>query len=327
MYSRRTILILTIIFAFAAAAHGTEKKTSPVEKAAAPKPNVVAVVNGAEIGLDDFTREVFRAQTLVLNTGRTLTAPGVVRLRTEVIEALIRQELLYQESKKTVKVTDGEIASELEKLKDQFPSTADFARAVPLLRAQVERALSTRTYVDKVYTSKATATDGDVRAAYDANRANLRQPEQVKTGYILIKVDPQWGEAKKAAARKKIADVRKKALEGQDFAALARASSEDVTASLGGSLGFVRQGQLLRPIEQALFSLKPNEVSDVVETRVGYHLLKAYERTPEMTVPFENVKDQLRNLLKQEKGQQEANSYAAELREKAKVQILLPAEE
>lgn len=333
MYSRKTILILTIILAFAAAAHGAEKKAPPVERTGpkpapvSPKPHVVAVVNGAEIGLDDFVRDLFRAQTLVLNAGRTLTAPGVTRLRTEVLEALIRQELLYQESKKTVKVTDGEIASEIDKLKDQFPSPADFARAAPLLRARVERALSVGIYVDKNYTSKATVTDGEVRTAYDANRANLRQPEQVKAGYILVKVDPRWSEAKKAEAREKIGGIRKKALDGQDFAALARANSEDVTAPLGGNLGFVRQGQLLRPIEQALFSLKPNEVSDVVETRIGYHLVKAYERAPEMTVPFENVKDELRTLLKQEKGRQEANAYASKLREKAKVQIFLPVEE
>ncbi len=80
-------------------------------------------------------------------------------------------------------------------------------------------------------------------------------------------------------------------------------------------------------MEEALFALKVGEVSDVVETRVGYHLVKAVERKPETTVPFENVKDQLRTLLKQEKGQQEANASIAKVREKAAVQTFLPAEE
>ncbi len=92
-------------------------------------------------------------------------------------------------------------------------------------------------------------------------------------------------------------------------------------------MGYVRQGQLLKAVEEALFALKPGEVSDVVKTRIGYHLIKAVERKPETTVPFEDVKDRLRTLLQQEKGQQEANAYIAKVRERAAVQTFLPAEE
>ena len=89
----------------------------------------------------------------------------------------------------------------------------------------------------------------------------------------------------------------------------------------------MRQGQLNKPVEEALFSLKPGEVSDIVETKVGYNLVKAVERKPETTMPFENVKDQLRTALRQEKGQQEANAYIVKVREKAAVETFLPAEE
>ena len=84
---------------------------------------------------------------------------------------------------------------------------------------------------------------------------------------------------------------------------------------------------MLKPFEDALFVLKTGEVSDIVETNVGYHLIKATDRKPEMTVPFETLKDQLRTLMKQEKGQQEANAYIGKQREKAKVEIFLPPEE
>jgi parvulin-like peptidyl-prolyl isomerase len=83
----------------------------------------------------------------------------------------------------------------------------------------------------------------------------------------------------------------------------------------------------MKPFEEALFALKPGEVSDVVATSLGYHLIKATDRKPETTTPFEKVKDQLRALLKQEKGRQEANAYIAKVREKAKVEIFLPLEE
>ena len=82
----------------------------------------------------------------------------------------------------------------------------------------------------------------------------------------------------------------------------------------------------MKPFEDALFALKVGEVSDIVETNIGFHLIKATDRKPEMILPYENVKDKLKDLLKQEKGQREANAYADKLREKAKVDISLPAE-
>ena len=141
-------------------------------------------------------------------------------------------------------------------------------------------------------------------------------------GHILIKLD-----GGKPAARKKIGDILEKARQGQDFASLARTYSEDQTGPNGGDLGYVRPGQIMKPLEDALFALKPGEVSDVVETGLGYHLLKAMDRKPEMTVPFEQIKDRLRTLLKQEKGQQEANASIAKVREGAHVEITLPPEE
>ncbi len=169
--------------------------------------------------------------------------------------------------------------------------------------------------------------DKEIWAYYDKNRNSFRQPEQVKASQILIKTDPAWDEAKKSAARKKIEDIRAKLKAGQDFESLARTYSEDPSASKGGDLGYIRTGQVLKPFEDALFALKPGEVSDVVETSVGFHIIKAVDRKPETTIPFEKVKDQLRTALKQEKGQQEANAYIAKVREKAKVEIFLPPEE
>jgi len=167
-------------------------------------------------------------------------------------------------------------------------------------------------------------TDKEVRSWYDRNRDSFRQPEQVRASHILIKAD---SEAKKTEARKKIGEILEKVRQGQDFASLARTYSEDTTGPKGGDLGYIRHGQVIKPFEEALFALKVGEVSNVVETNFGYHLIKAVDRKPETTTPFENVKDQLRTALKREKGQQEANAYAAREREKARVEIYLPTEE
>lgn len=320
------IILIVCIIAFAAFPAGQAQ--------AQKKPGVVAVVNGSEISVDDFHRELNRIQRIVLNTGKPLTCPQVTRLRTEVVEGMVRRELLIQESLKKVKVAEAEINEALKKLKEQYPSETDFTNALTgmrispaALRKQVERTLAVQKMIETQFASKASVTDKEIWAYYDRNRDSFRQPEQVRASHILIKTDPQWDAKKKAEARKKIDDVMAKLKQKQDFGSLARAYSEDPSASKGGDIGYVRQGQLLKPFEEALFALKPGEVSDVVETRLGYHIIKATDRKPETTVPFENLKDRIRTLLKQEKGQQEANAYIATLREKAKVEISLPAEE
>jgi peptidyl-prolyl cis-trans isomerase C len=320
----RTICVLTLIVAMGmpAALFAAEKK-----------PGVVAVVNGSEITLDDFTRELLRVQRFVLNTGKPLTCRQIAKLRTEVVEAMVRQELLYQESRKSVKVSDAEIDGQVKKLKDQYASEADFTNALGVLklspaafRTQVERSLYVARLVETRFAAKAEVTDKEIRAYYDKNRDSFRQPEQVRASHILIKADP-GDEGKKAAARKKIGEILDKVRQGQDFASLARTYSEDATGPKDGDLGYIKQGQVMKPFEETLFALKTGEVSGVVETNLGYHLIKAVDRKPEMTIPFENLKDQLRTLLKQEKGREEANASIGKVREKAAVVISLQAED
>ncbi len=330
-------LSLLITLAAAPPAWPAPQKAAQKGTAAPPpagkKDGVVAIVNGSDIRVEDFYRELNRVQRLALQTGTPLTCAQIGRLKTEVVEGLVRRELLAQEARKSIRLTDTEINAELKKLRDQYASESDFTNALAVmkispaaLRSQVERALSIQKLIETQFASKVVVTDKDLWAYYDRNRESFRQPEQVKASHILIKVDPKWDASKKTAARKKIEEIQQKIRQKQEFESLARTYSEDTSGSKGGDLGYIRTGQVLKPFEEALFVLKPGEVSDIVETSLGYHLIKAGDRKPEMTIPFDTLKDRLRAYLKQEKGQQEANAHIGKLREKAKVEISLPAD-
>jgi peptidyl-prolyl cis-trans isomerase C len=297
------------------------------------KNGVLATVNGTDVSAEDFNKEMLRVQLAVLNSGKLLTCPQITKLRTEVAEGLVRRELLFQEAKKKVKVTDAEINEEMKKLKDQYGSEANFTAALnasnvtpATLKAQIERTLLIQKYIETQFSSRVTVTDQEIRAAYDRNRDSFRQPEQVKASHILVKIDPADAK-KKAEARKKIDDVKAKVAQKQDFESLARTYSEDPSGSKGGDIGYVARGQVLKSFEDALFALKTGEVSDVVETPLGFHLIKATDRKAETVIPFETLKDQLAKALKQEKGQQEATASIGKVREATKVTITLPPEE
>jgi peptidyl-prolyl cis-trans isomerase C len=167
-------------------------------------------------------------------------------------------------------------------------------------------------------------TEAEVKNVYDENPEDFKQKAQVHARHILIKVAADADEAAKAEARKKIEAVEEKAKKGTDFAELAKTHSEGPSNVRGGDLGFFGRGQMVKPFEEAAFGLEPGKISDVVETRFGYHLIKVEERKKERTLSFDEVKPQLMEKLKRGKLEQEMRTYLLALREKAKIETFMP---
>ena len=105
--------------------------------------------------------------------------------------------------------------------------------------------------------------------------------------------------------------------EGKDFAEAAKEYSEDVSASLGGDVGFVKKGQMVPEFEKAVYRLKEGEISGVVETEYGYHIIKAEEIQKGRTLPFKEVKDKIKNTLLINKQEAALKAWMSELRESA----------
>ena len=115
----------------------------------------------------------------------------------------------------------------------------------------------------------------------------------------------------------------KRAKAGEDFAALAKENSEDGSASQGGDLGFFPRGRMVPAFDQAAFALKPGEISEVVTTEFGYHIIKLTEKKDGSTVPFEEVKPQVLEYLTNQKKQQRVDSFIDEAKKRAKIEVLV----
>jgi parvulin-like peptidyl-prolyl isomerase len=190
------------------------------------------------------------------------------------------------------------------------------------VKMQIKRGLSINELIDQQIISKIAVTDEEGKAYYDENSQQFKQPEQIKASQILIKVDAKADEAKKTEARKKIEEVQQKLKNDGDFADLAKEYSEGPSSSKGGDLGYIRRGQMayLKPFGDAAFALKPNEVSDIVETRVGYHLIKVYDIKPERIPSYTELKDNINQRIKQEKIEKKAGQYLDKLKKEAKIE-------
>ena len=288
----------------------------------------VAVVNGVVISRAQFDKELAVHLQRVTRQGGQVSDEQMELLKKDILEGLIEREVLYQESQKAgIKITDQKVDEQLAGIKKRFPSEEEFQRALASMnlteaevRSQIQRGLAIRELIDQQVASKIVISDEATNAYYKGNPELFKQPEQVKASHILIKVEPTADEAAKATAKKKIADIQQKLKDGGDFAELAKQNSEGPSATRGGDLGFFKRGQMVKPFEDAAFSMKPNEVSDLVETRFGYHLIKVYDKKPEQTTAYEDVKDQIAQRLKREKVEKDATLYVENLKKGAKVE-------
>jgi len=157
--------------------------------------------------------------------------------------------------------------------------------------------------------------ESEVRKAFEKRKAEFSRPEERKAQHILIKVAENAPEAVRAAARKKIEAAQARIKAGEDFSAVAKAVSEDGTASSGGELGWFKQGSMVTAFDQAVFAMDKGQVSDIVETPFGYHLIRLEDIRPAHEASYDDVKDTIRQDLVKARAAEEAYKLSQDLDE------------
>lgn len=291
----------------------------------------VAVVNGSVITRAAFERERSRIQQSLFSRGKPLSDTQRLQIDREALENLISRELLYQESQKRGVTVDETVTNEqLRKLKERFPSEDEFKSALTkanlseaAIKSELKKAIAIQQFVDREFVRKTSVTEEESRAYYDSHPDLFKQPEQVRASHILIKVDPGADASQKAEARKKLEEIQESVHNGEDFSTLATERSEGPSRKRGGDLGYFGRGQMVKPFEEAAFALRPGEVSDIVETEFGYHLIKVFDKKPQTTLAYEGIEGKIKQYLKQDKVQKEVHRYVEELKKNAKVERFL----
>jgi peptidyl-prolyl cis-trans isomerase C len=245
-----------------------------------------------------------------------------------VLEELINRELLYQQSrKKGVVIDDSQVNEQLDRLRKQYPNEQAFKEGLAedhlsedALKSQIRMSLAVQKFVEKEFGRNLDVPEAEAKAFYDQHPEYFTQPEAIRVSEILIKVDPKAEGAKKQEARKKLEEIQKRLQKGEDFAILAKDFSQSASAAQGGDLGTVPRGRMPKDFEDAAFSLKPGEVSGVVETGLGFQLIKVHEKTPQKVVPFKEVEEKIRQHLANQKLKQRVEDYLTEVKKTAKIE-------
>ncbi|MEW6426953.1 MAG: SurA N-terminal domain-containing protein [Thermodesulfobacteriota bacterium] len=196
-----------------------------------------------------------------------------------------------------VKVADEALAAWFEENKDKYKSAQQ--RSIQYLAFQPAN------FGDLA------VGDDEARADYDASLAQYSEPEKRRARHILFKVDENAGVDERETKRKEAEEVLTKARAGDDFAGLATLYSGDSSAANGGDLGFFTRGRMVKPFEDTVFAMNPGEVSGIVETQFGYHIIKLEEITPATVRPFEEVKEEIVARLRERRAKETAQAAAA----------------
>ncbi len=263
-----------------------EKKEAAVEKSAAPaaqplEPGVTVAT------VNDAKITVKDFQELLKRVPPNYQS-FIKGQKTRVVNDMITQELLFQEAMKMKLGDDKTVLEALENLKKQI---------------MVQRLLQIEV------SDKVTVSDKEIKDYYDAHKEEFNLPERVRAAHILVKTEDE---------AKKILDRAKK---NEDFAKLAQEASIDPSKVNGGDLGYFEKGRMIPEFETAVFSMNPGEISGVVKTQFGFHIIKLIDKKGVESRKFEEVEPEIKAKLLQEKQAAAFNKMIEKLRNQSKISV------
>ncbi len=305
---------------------------------------VIARGDGVQVKRSDLDQVVTGFKAATEARGETLSAEQLTHLEAQMLERLIDIQLLLQKADDADKVTGTKKAD------DAIAALLEKAGSQETLDIQLKAADTTESQLRNKVTQEATAmtalqrllgvnaSGAEVQKFYDDHPSDFEQPEMVHVRHILfMTIDPTTREPLAddvvKAKRKEADDILARARAGEDFAKLAEEYSDDTTTkSKGGELPPFPHGQMVPEFDAAAFSLTNNQISDVVTTMFGYHIIKMIDKTPAKklsltdTVPPSKVtvSDRIKDYLVQQKTDELAPPYLNQLKKAADIQILDP---
>ena len=302
--------------------------SAPVLAAAEDKPDrQIALVNDTTVLRQDLDREMKLVSLRLSRQGQPIDAQGLKRYEGQLRETLINRALLLQQSQALgIDVNPSLVTKALDAFKAGFQNAEDYTRSLremgfteEEMTGQIKNGLVIKTLIDKEVIDTLTVSDGQIRSFYDDNPDLFRRPEQVKASHILVQVPESADEARKAQAQAAIRALKQRIDNGEDFATLAMDHSACPSKAKGGDLGFFGREEMVAPFSEAAFALQPGQVSDVVTTRFGYHLIRVTERQAEEAMAYNDVKDAIATRLRQEQEEKRIAAYIEKLKEHADI--------
>jgi len=289
--------------------------------------DAIATVNGIAIPRDNYETAVQQTRQRFAMQGQQIPESEMESFRTDILDQLISEELLYQEALRQDLTAGAQaVESQFQQMRGQFETDEAWQQALSTndtteeeLRFQIERNNLIQQLIQTAVSDTTPVTEQEIQEFYDENPQFFEQGEQVAARHILISTEELETDEELADARERAETVRRELLDGADFATLAQERSEGPSGPRGGDLGTFGRGQMVGPFEEAAFSLEVGEISEIVETQFGFHVLQVTERLDSSVVPLDQVSQNISQYLGQQRQADALDAYVQGLREDAEV--------
>ena len=242
-------------------------------------------------------------------------------LKKQLMEEFVLRTLLTNEANnKKVIATDKDIQAAINQIKANIPPDKkidDFLKENGVTKEDIALGIRIRKLVEIEAGKKAKPTAKEINKFYADNKDKFTTEETVRVRHILVTIDAKDDEKTKAEKKAKIDSLRKKLVEGAEFAEIAKSNSDCPSKENGGDLGEIKKGQTVKPFEDAAFSQEINAIGPVVTTEFGHHIIQVMGHTPGKVVALDEVKDKISTYLEQQKQSEVFNQMTAKLRKNA----------
>ncbi|HLC56399.1 MAG TPA: peptidylprolyl isomerase [Candidatus Nanoarchaeia archaeon] len=237
---------------------------------------------------------------------------GLIDRETFVNQTILSKLLIQESIKEGITITDQEIDKSLDPLRINNETLEQIAIQQGYTVEELKKILGDRLYINKLLEKKLNIviTNEEAKKFFDENKADLEEKEQIKASHILVKTEEE------------ATDIEKQLKEGKQFTELANQYSIDPGSNkTGGELGFFPKGVMVKEFEDAAFKLNINEVSNPVQTQFGYHIIKVTDKKPAKEANYDELKDKIKDYLKQQRLTEESKTYVEDLYNKNKDNI------
>jgi peptidyl-prolyl cis-trans isomerase SurA len=294
---------------------------------------VVAVVNEEIITLSEVEKRSYSLQERIQTTDRLERRKRIQEIFRKVLDSLVEEKLIDQEAKKSgIKVSNKEVDAAVEEIRrknavnqEQFEQLLAAEGLTPeAFKQEVEKSLLRTKLVNWALQVEYTVGERELRDFYQRNADRYRINESYRPSHILFTVPKEATPRKIREIRKRCQEVLERIKNGEDFGELARLYSQDnSSAKDGGDLGYFKKGELLPILEKEASNLRIGEVSGIIRTDFGFHILKLLDRKGGKPAPFEEIREKIQADYHEKEMEKAFQQFLTRLKEKAIIEIKL----
>jgi len=317
---------LSLLFGFILILYG------PTSLSGAVVDRVVAVVNQEIITLSEVEKRIPPLKEEIVTEDRLEKQERMQALCRQVLEKLIEEKLIDQEVKKSgVKISSKDIEATVEEIKRRNGATQeDLEKALAVegltletYKKQIEKSLQRQKLINWSVKVEEKAGEKELREFYQKNTSRYRTNETYRPGQILFVIPKGATQEEILEIRKRCQKVLEKIKKGEDFGEMALLYSEDTSNRDHGDLGYFRKGELLPVFEREALRLKVGEVSGIIRTEFGFHIIKLLDRKGMDPLPFEEVIERVKADYYDGEMERAFRQFLSTLKEKAVIEIKL----